>query len=66
VLPEILLENGFTTWGWSANPNVTSTTNFDRGFDELACPWSLENPDDDILDFGELINEHNHLPPYQF
>ena len=66
VLPEILQENGFTTWGWSANPNVTSKTNFDRGFDEFASPWSLENPDKDILDFGELINEHNHLPSYQF
>jgi len=66
VLPEILQENGFTTRGWSANPNVTSKTNFDRGFDEFAGPWSLEQPNENLPDFGELINEHNHLPPYQF
>ena len=35
-----------------------------RGFDEFAGLRSLKNPDEDILDFGELINEYNHLPPY--
>ena len=65
VLPEVIQGNGFTTRGWSANPNITSKTNFDRGFDEFAGPWSLENPNKDILDFGELIDEYNHLPPYR-
>jgi hypothetical protein len=45
--------------------HVTSKTKFDRGYDEFVGPLSLEHPNVDIVDFGELINELNHLPPYQ-
>ncbi|MDA8054954.1 MAG: sulfatase-like hydrolase/transferase, partial [Thermoplasmatales archaeon] len=36
VLPEILRANGYTTYGFVANPNLAPGTGFERGFDYLA------------------------------
>jgi arylsulfatase len=57
VLPELLKANGYETIGLSANPNVSSTNNFDRGFDDFTNPTLLKNPEhEDIVDWEQFIS----------
>ncbi|MFC6721157.1 sulfatase-like hydrolase/transferase [Halovenus amylolytica] len=61
VLAEILSEAGYTTKGWSANPNASQTQNFDRGFEEFTGPGELRSGDLNILDTSEFAAEHDEL-----
>lgn len=64
VLPEQLQHAGYTTRGWSANPNVSPMTDFDRGFTEFEGPSQLTNPDARILDFEKELSEREFPTKY--
>lgn len=40
TLPEILEEQGYRTFLWSANPHIGAEADFDQGFDRVLHPWS--------------------------
>ncbi|WP_336328786.1 sulfatase-like hydrolase/transferase [Halovenus sp. HT40] len=61
VLAEILSEAGYTTRGWSANPNASQIQNFDRGFKEFTGPADLRSGDLNILDTNEFGAKHDNL-----
>lgn len=48
-LPEVLSDSGYRTRGLSANHNVSTENNFDRGFNEFVGPSELFNPDVDSI-----------------
>jgi len=58
VLPELLADRGVRTRAWSANPNVSRTTSFDRGFTEFVGPSDLKTGDRNILDITEFAADH--------
>ncbi|MEA5409984.1 sulfatase-like hydrolase/transferase [Haloarculaceae archaeon H-GB2-1] len=45
VLAELFRDAGFRTVGYSANPNVSTKTQFNRGFEEFTDPTELKNPE---------------------
>jgi arylsulfatase A-like enzyme len=65
VLAEQLQEVGYTTRGWSTNPNVSTTVNFDRGFAEFLEPYDIETGDADIINISEKVEEYDHLSTYR-
>lgn len=51
TLAEVLKENGYTTFGVNANPNLNSVFNFDQGFDKyvdslVVFPWMKPDHDE--------------------
>jgi len=57
VLAEILSSAGYTTRGFSVNPNITETFEFTRGFDEFHYSWSGKRHEEDVFDWSEFISE---------
>lgn len=55
-LPELFHEAGYRTRGISANHNVSTKNNFDRGFDEFVNPSKLKNPgNENVLDWEAFL-----------
>lgn len=65
VLPERLRAAGYTTRGWSANPNVSTPVGFDRGFDEFHNPSVLKTTRSNVLDIEKALSKHGNLPKYR-
>ena len=64
VLPEQLRAAGYETIGLSANPNVSSSNRFDRGFDEFVNPTYLKNPGrDDLVDWEQFVSKTDSTGP---
>lgn len=61
VLAEELSAAGYRARLWSANPNVTPTYDFDRGFDEVVGPTQLPYPDRTVLDVASFVADNQHL-----
>jgi len=57
VIAERLSDAGYQTRAWTANPNVSQTGNWDRGFDEMAGPYALKRGRDDLLDWDSVLAE---------
>lgn len=45
TVAELLRDDGYRTLGLSANPNVSTKYEFDRGFEEFTDPTELKNPE---------------------
>jgi arylsulfatase A-like enzyme len=56
VLAEQLRDAGYRTRAISANQNVSSKGNWDRGFDEFVNPSRLFFRDGDVLDWEEFLS----------
>ncbi|WP_129115518.1 sulfatase-like hydrolase/transferase [Halegenticoccus tardaugens] len=60
TLAEQLQKAGYTTRAFSANTNITSHFNFDRGFNDFNTPDEFEKfKDDGIFDFPKFSRETN-------
>jgi arylsulfatase A-like enzyme len=60
TLAEQLQANGYTTRAFSANTNITSHFNFDRGFEDFRTPEEFDKFNDDrIFDFPKFSRENN-------
>jgi arylsulfatase A-like enzyme len=55
VLAEKLQSKGYTTRGFSANPNITDTYKFTRGFEEFYYTWKGKIGSRSILDWNNFI-----------
>jgi arylsulfatase A-like enzyme len=58
ALAERLSEAGLRTRAFSANPNVSPTFGFDRGFDEFTGSWRVRSMDDSMFDWENFIALH--------
>jgi arylsulfatase A-like enzyme len=65
VLTEKLRQAGYNTRGWSANPNVSSKMDFDRGFGEFKGLNSIRVGGKDILDFDKIRREYDYSSEYR-
>lgn len=65
VLPERLQEEGYTTRGWSANPNVSQETKFNRGFTEFLPPSAIKSGNPNLFNFEEALSEYGNLPRHR-
>lgn len=57
VLAEQLQDAGYTTRAYSANVNVSSPFDFDRGFTEFTGNWRIRGFREDLFDWGRFIKE---------
>lgn len=64
VLAEKLRQAGYNTRGWSANPNVSSKMDFDRGFVDFKGPNSIDMGGKEILDFSDVREKHEYPSKY--
>jgi arylsulfatase A-like enzyme len=62
---EELADCGYTTRGWSANPNVSRTQGYDRGFEHFSGPLYMQYPNKNLLDFEHVLAEHGDSPAYK-
>lgn len=58
VLAERLGAAGYSTAAFSANPNISPTFAFDRGFDRFETTWQAARSADDVVDWGAFVTEH--------
>ena len=66
-LAEILTDHGYTTQGFSANPNLSGHFGFDRGFDTFESPLELMHLNSDqVVNWKSFIDEspYSGLPMY--
>ncbi|ODR80573.1 hypothetical protein BG842_03880 [Haladaptatus sp. W1] len=56
VLAEQLTKEGYTTRMWSANPNMMFWEGWDRGFDEVFGPGTLNPKHIDVVDWTAFLN----------
>lgn len=66
VLAEALSEAGYRTRAFSANANIASAFNFDRGFDTFRHSWRGKKHDEDIFDWGKFISVTQDQGPSRF
>lgn len=58
ALAEMLADVGYSTFGFSANPNVSAHFNFNRGFDTFDSPLGLAHLNSDrVVDWGSFVKE---------
>lgn len=58
TLIERLSTAGFTTRGFSANPNVSPAFDFDRGFDEFGGNTGIRSLSEHVYDWSAFTSEH--------
>ncbi|KZN26256.1 hypothetical protein A4G99_21815 [Haladaptatus sp. R4] len=56
VLAERLADEGYKTRMWSANPNMMFWEGWERGFDEVVDPGTLNPNHTDVIDWTEFLN----------
>jgi len=66
VLAESLSNAGYQTRAFSANANVASAFNFDRGFDAFQHSWRGKKHDENIFDWGDFISKTQDQGPSRF
>lgn len=57
TLAELLSETGYTTRGFSANANISSAFDFDRGFSEFGHSWRGVKYKDHIFDWENFVSK---------
>lgn len=66
VLAEALQKNGYRTRAFSANPYVSSTFRYDRGFNEFTGSWRLRQFDPELFDWNRFISERQGEGPIRY
>ncbi|WP_430504724.1 sulfatase-like hydrolase/transferase [Haloparvum sp. PAK95] len=66
LLAEQLSDSGYTTRAFSANPNISSTFQGDRGFDQFERSWRLEGMDEKLFDWDDFIARTRGEGPSRF
>lgn len=66
VLAESLKEADYTTRAYSCNPCISSTFNFDRGFDHFDGNWRQLKRDPEIFNWNDFITRHNDSGPERY
>ncbi|QGA84165.1 Arylsulfatase A [Halomicrobium sp. LC1Hm] len=66
TLAELLSEAGYTTRGFSANANISSAFNFDRGFSEFGHSWRGTKYKDHIFDWGNFVSKTQDQGPSRY
>lgn len=66
VLAERLGDAGYTTRAFSANPYISETFGFDRGFEEFGGSWRLDSFDPEVFDWGVFIANSRDEGPRRY
>lgn len=66
VLAESLSEAGYETRAFSANANIASAFDFDRGFNTFQHSWRGKKHDEEIYDWHKFISKTRDQGPSRF
>lgn len=64
VIAEFLSKNGYSTRGFSANPLISPTFEFNRGFDDFTMAWPVRDAANDSFDWHDFLSKHRGISRY--
>ena len=64
VIAEVLSKNGYSTRAFSANPLISPTFKFDRGFTDFTMAWPVRDAANDSFDWHGFLSDHRGISRY--